>query len=224
MLSTVKGLVRGTVDVLRHFGVGGQGQTFTSKLLPDYAQLVAEGRVWRAQEASATASVTALPTTASLFTLANNEGDDGSWYVVLAVYAFNAANAAALDVWGLAGCLSMQQAATGGIDVTVARDIASTSIKPMLGGYGTVSPYGGRAIVDTGVTITDDLWFPLATSNGSTAINSGTGGSLFHWVNGLIVLKPKSLFGMVSTATSTSNTTRKGVIWAEVPKSWLLGS
>ena len=98
MLDTIfKGLVRGTTEKHRSVAVGGQGQQLMAKLLPDFAQLVAEGRVWRAQEASATASVVALPTTAALFTLGNNEPDDGLWYVPLAIYGFNSANAAAID-------------------------------------------------------------------------------------------------------------------------------
>lgn len=215
----IKGLIRGTTDVLRHLAVGPEGQAFVQEFLPKYAQLVAEGRVWRAQEATATASVVALPTGASLFTVGNNEPDDGLYYVILAAYAFNSANAAAIDNFGLAAVVSQIPALTGGIDITMAQDIAKTSIKNMLGGYG--GGYGGRAILDTGVTVTDDLWFPLGKGSGSTAVASGTGGAgIFEWVDGLIVLRPKSLVGLVSTATSTSNTTRKGLIWAEVPRSY----
>ena len=215
---SIKGLVRGSIDVFKHLAVGGQGNLLMQKFLPDYACLVAEGRVWRAQEATATASVVALPTTASLFTVGNNEPDDGLWYVGLAVYGIAAANAVALDYFGLAGIISQQKAVTGGIDVSLARDIASTSVVSMRGG---AVRYAGNAILDTGVTVTDDLWFPLGTGSGSTAVNSATGIPLWHWVHGLVVLPPKTLFGMVSTATSTSNTTRKGFIWAEVPKGYL---
>lgn len=217
----VQGLIRGTEQV-KSVSVGSQGNQHVSKMLPDYAQLVAEGRVWKAQEATATASVVALPSTASLFTLVNNESDNGNWYVVLAVFAYNAANAAAIDVFGLAGCLSQTRAVTGGVAVTTAQDIAKTSIKSMCGVQG--GTYNDAAILDTGVSITDDLWFPIASSIGSTGVNSATGGTLFSWMHGLVILPPKSLFGMVSTATSTSCTTAKGIIWAEVPRSYLLGS
>ena len=217
-----KGLVRGTIDTLRHFGIGGQGQIMVQDLLPSYAQLVAEGRVWRAQEATATASVVALPTTAALFTLGNNEPDDGLWYVLLAIYAQDVANAAAIEKVSLAVCLSQLPDPTGGIDTTMAQDIAKTSIKSMLGARG--GGYNGRAILDTGVTLdTDDLWFPIAPGH-STAVASATGGSIFQFVNGLIVMPPKSLLATAGIATSTSNTTRKGLIWAEVPKSWLIPS
>lgn len=217
----LKGLVWGTRSQEEPVMLGRQGDMRVSKFLPDYATLVAQGRVWRAQETTATASVVALPTTAGLFTIGNNEPDDGLWYVVLAVYAYNAANAAAIDNFSLVGCISQLRALAGGIDVTLAQDLAKTTIKPM---GGTVQgQYPGKAILDTGVTITDDRFFPLAPGSGSTGVASGTGGAaVFSWVHGLITLSPKTLFSMVSTATSTSNTTTKGLIYAEVPREWLL--
>lgn len=224
MFSELRALLRkagGYSDEEKRVSVSSQGALYTSKFMPDYAQLVAEGRVWRAQEAAATASVTALPTTTALFTLGNNEPDDGLWYVLLAIYAQDVANAAALDKVSLAVNLSQLPDPTGGIDTTLAQDIAKTSIKNMLGARG--GGYNGRAILDTGVTLdTDDLWFPIASGT-STAVNSGTGGSIFQFVNGLIIMPPKTLLATVSIATSASNTTRKGLIWAEVPKSYLLG-
>lgn len=221
--SFVKGLVRGSVDAFRHAMVGPQGDVKVSKFLPDYAQLVAEGRVWRAQETTATASVVALPTTAGLFTIGNNEPDDGLWYVGLVAYAYNAANAAAIDNYSLVGCLSQLPALTGGIDVTMAQDLAKTTIKSMGGVRG--GGYNGKAILDTGVTVTDDRWFPVGPGSGSTGVASGTGGAaVFSHLYGLVVLPPKTLFSLVSTATSTSNTTTKGFIWAEVPRGYLLPS
>ena len=218
-LKAIQGLLRGTIDRLVNAAVGSQGDLLVSNFLPRYARLVAEGRVWRAQEATATASVIALPTTAGLFTVGNNSPDDGAWYVGIAVYAFNAANAAALDAFGLAACVSQLPAVTGGLSVTMAQDIAKTSVKG-LGGV-RQGAYNGYAILDEGVTVTDDLWFPLGQSVGSTAVISAKGMTQWVWLDGLIVLPPKTMVSFVSTATSTSNTTRKGFIWAEVPKNWL---
>lgn len=216
-----QGQVRGSVDQTRRIAVSPQGSPLVSKLLPDYAQLVAEGRVWRAQEANAgTASVVALPTTASLFTIGNNEPDDGLWYVPLIAYAFAVSNAAAIEHFSLVGCLSQIPAVTGGIGVSLTQDIAKTTIKSMCGVRGGL--YSGRAILDAGVSITDDLWFPLGPSSGSTGVASNAGAVSWCPINGFFVIPPKTLFGMVSVATSTSNVTMKGLIYAEVPKSYLL--
>ncbi len=222
IFAAAQGLIRGGLDVIRNVTVGPLGDVKSSKFLPDYAQLCAEGRVWRAQEATATAAVTALPTDAALYTIGNNEPDDGLWYVVLAVTAFNAANAAAFDSFALAGCLSQLPALTGGISTTLAQDLAKTTIKN-LGGTRN-SGYNGRAILDTGVTIVDDDWFPISNASGSTGVNSSKGVTMWHWLHGIIILPPKTLFAMVATATSASNTTRKGLVWAEVPKNYLLAA
>ena len=209
--SSPKYRVRGAEDRYVSPASNSQGVALGSKHLPDYATLVAEGRVWRAQEATATASVTALPTTTALFTLGNNEPDDGLWYVVIAMYGQEVANAAAIDRWSLACCISQLPAVTGGTDTTLAQDIAKTSIKNMLSVRG--GAYSGRAILDTGVSLaTDDLWFPLGTS-GTTAVASATGGSAWVWLNGLIVLPPKGVLATASLATSASCTTRKGILW-----------
>ena len=221
MFGFLKGLVRGSVDVLRGLSVSPQGDVLTRKLMPDYAQLVAEGRVWRAQEANAgTASVVALPTTAGLFTIGNNEPDDGLWYVPLFAYAFAVSDAAAIDHFSLTGCLSQIPAVTGGISVTLTQDIAKTTIKSMCGVRG--GGYNGRAILDAGVSVTDDLWFPLGPSSGSTAVASGAGAVSWCPINGYFLIPPKTNFSMVSIATSTSNVTMKGLIYAEVPRNYLL--
>ena len=218
--SFVKGLVRGSVDSFRHLMVGPQGDAKVSKFLPDYAQLCAEGRIWRAQEANAgTASVVALPTTASLFTIGNNEPDDGLWYVPLFAYGFAVSNAAAIDHFSLTGCLSQIPAVTGGLGVTMAQDIAKSTIKSMSGVRG--GGYNGRAILDAGVTVTDDLWFPIGPSSGSTAVASAAGAVSWCPIDGYFLIPPKTLFGMVSVATSASCVTMKGLIYAEVPKSYL---
>ena len=219
----VKGLVRGSVDSFKHVMAGPQGDIKVSGFLPKYAQLCAEGRVWKAQEANAgTASVVALPTTAGLFTIGNNEPDDGLWYVPLYAYAFAVSNAAAIDHFSLVGCLSQIPAVTGGLSVTMAQDIAKTTIKSMSGVRG--GGYNGRAILDAGVTVTDDLWFPLGYGSGSTAVASAAGAVAWCPIDGYFLIPPKTNFSMVSVATSTSNVTMKGLIYAEVPRNYLLAS
>lgn len=222
VVSVNQGLVRGSVDSKRTLAVSNQGASLYQKFMPDYATLVAENRVWRVQDAAAVASVVALPTTTSLLSLCNNEPDDGLWYVLIAAYGFNAANAAAVDSFSIVGSLTQIPATTGGINPTPTQDIAKTSIKSMAGIRG--GGYNGRAVIDQGNTITDDLWFPLGQSSGSTGIASAAGAAVFNWMHGLILLPPKTMLATATVATSTSCTVFKGLIWAEVPRSYLLAS
>ena len=223
VVSIVKGLVKGSGDMLKHLMVGRQGDLKVSNFLPKYATLAAEGRIWKAQEANAgSASVVALPTTAGLFTIGNNEPDDGLWYIPLYAYAFAVSNAAAIEHFSLTGCLSQLPAVTGGISVTLTQDIAKSTIKSMSGVRG--GGYNGRAILDAGVTVTDDLWFPLGPSSGSTAVASEAGAVAWCPIEVYFLIPPKTNFSMVSVATSTSCVTMKGLIYAEVERSYLLAA
>ena len=223
VLSSIMGLIRGTRDKETGIGVGNEGDVMVSNFLPKYARLAAEGRIWKAQEANAgSASVVALPTTAGLFTIGNNEPDDGLWYVPLFAYAFAVSNAAAIDHFSLTGCLSQLPAVTGGISVTLTQDIAKTTIKSMCGVRG--GGYAGRAILDAGVTVTDDLWFPLGYGSGTTGVASAAGPVAWCPIDGYFLIPPKTNFSMVSVATSTSCVTMKGLIYAELPKAMLLAA
>ncbi len=220
--STLKGLVRGTNDTLRTGMFGGVGSQMTAKFMPDYAHLVAEGKVWRVQEAAATGSAQALPTTTALLVVGNNEPDDGLWYLGIAVTMFCSVNAAAaFDVIGLSGMISQFTDVTGGLDTALTQDQAKTTIKSMTGLRG--GTYPGKAIIDQGVTLdTDDDFFPIANGTGPTGIVAAKGLTIFSWLNGIVVLPPKTLFSLASTSTSGTSTTRKGFIWAEVPRSYIL--
>lgn len=191
------------------------GAMYVNQELPLSAVLAARGGMWRAKQATATASVTALPTSAAAVSLQNGEADDGLWYVIYAVTSFNAANAAALDAIGLVHCITDVPGTA-----TLTQDIAKTSIKGYRAAQGA---YGGKAIIDLAATITDDLWEPIAPGGGSTAINSAAGGTSVFWLPVPIILPPKGIHSLQSTATSTSATTAKGWIWAEVTKGMLFG-
>jgi hypothetical protein len=156
--------------------------------------------------------------------LGNNEPDDGLWYVLIAVTAFNAANAGAgaFDSFGVAGCISQLPAVTGGLSSTLTQDQAKTTIKSLCGIRG--GTYNGRAIIDQGLAaaLVDDDWFPVSVASGPTGVTASKGITIWHWLHGIIVLPPKSLLALAGTSTSASNTLRKGLVWAEVPKNYLL--
>lgn len=191
------------------------GAMYVNQELPISAVLAARGQMWRAKQATATASVTAMPTGTAAVSLQNGEADDGLWYVIYAVTSFNAANAAAVDAVGLVHCITDIPGT-----LTLTQDIAKTSIKGYRAAQGG---YNGKAIIDLAATITDDLWEPVGTTPGSTGVASAAGGTTVIWLPVPIILPPKGIHSLQSTATSTSATTAKGWIWAEVSKGMLFG-
>lgn len=210
-----KYLRRGTTTQEVGSAANETGSLYVNQELPPVSVLSARGMIWRAKQATATASVTALPTTAAAVSLQNAENDDGLWYVILAVTSFNAANAAAVDAVGLVHCITDVPGTA-----LLTQDIAKTSVKGYRAAQGG---YNGRAIIDLAASITDDLWEPIAPGGGSTGVASATGGTNVFWLPVPIILPPRGIHSLQSTATSTSATTAKGWIWAEVTKGMLFG-
>lgn len=208
MIGLLRGILRGTTDE-KHIQVSRYGDLYVTQHLPSYTELVNAGMVWTCGAATATAAVTNLPTTTAVISLYNNEPEGGKSYVVLAVFGFNAANAAALDGWAIVHCVNDAMPTT-----RPTADIAVASIKGLKARQGA---YGGNAIVDLAATVTDDLWKPVSTSV-NTAVNSATGTALYITNQQAIlpVLPPGGMYSLASTATSTSLTTRLGFVWAEI--------
>ena len=97
------------------------GNLLTARYVPDYAQLVALGLVWGAQETSATASVVAKPTTTAAAALYNdNEPDSQIDLVVFGLTATAPASAAQLAMAGLVYVVQKEKPSTKPInDITV---------------------------------------------------------------------------------------------------------
>lgn len=189
------------------------GALLTSSYGLPHMRWVAEGKGYHAIEASATAGVAALPTTTAGLTLQNGEADNGKWYVVHSVFCTFEASAAAVETAYIANVVGMNRVAEG------TRDLALTSVKPLLGGAG---PYAGLAILDLGATVIDDLWSPV-TSSVSNAVASNGEFALFAVLDGLVVLKPKAQYSVEICATTTGVTGRLGFNWFEVDAEELTG-
>lgn len=177
-----------------------------------YARWAAEGKGYKAIEATATAGVAALPTTTAGLTLQNGEADNGKWYVIHSIFATLEASAAAVETAYLAHCVGMNRVAAA------TRDLALTSVKPLLGGAG---PYAGLAILDLGATVIDDLWSP-ASNIVSNAVASNSEFSVWQLIDGLVILKPQAQYSLEICATTAGVTGRLGMAWFEVDRDELL--
>ena len=190
---------------------GGAIHTYNGGL--PYARWVAEGKGYQAGEATATASVAALPTVTAALTLQNGEAETGKWYVIHSVFAAFEASAAAVEAAYLAHCIGMNRVAAA------TNDLGLTAVKPLLAGAG---PYPGAAILDLGATVVDDLWKPIG-SHVSNLVASNGDFALDVFIDGLVIVKPKAQYSLESVATSTAVTSRIGVRWFEVEPEELLG-
>lgn len=188
------------------------GALFVAQYGLPYAKWVAEGKGFRAIEATTTAGVAALPTTTAGLTIQNGETEDGKWYVVHSIFATFEASAAAVETAYLAHCVGMNRVAAA------TQDLALTSVKPLLAGAG---PYSGSAILDLAATVIDDLWMP-ASNTVSNAVASNGEFSLIAVLDGLVIIKPKAQYSLEICATTTGVTGRLGLCWFEVDREELM--
>ncbi len=169
-----------------------------------YFDLVNSGCVWRAKSAT-TAAVIAPPTTASIFTLQNNEVDGGKAYIILDVFATCIAAPATLNNMGIMGVVNNAKVS-----------IQTASVTPFNLKARSGQTYGGAGILAApGANVVDTGW--SAFSNSVTGnIASLPGMTIYQPLNGLIVVSPGGLIGLTVIANATGVTVQLGCTWAEV--------
>lgn len=179
------------------------GNLYTRTALPDYAYLVNSGCVWRAKSV-ATACVVAVPTTASIFTLQNNEADGGKSYVIIDLFAMSVVMEATFQQAHLIYVVN---------NTKVAAQTASLTPVNARARSGT---YNGAAILAApGANVVDTGWFP-AGMNATTVLVSLPGQALYQRMDGLIVVPPGGLIGVSVMGADVTNTYHVGATWAEV--------
>ena len=174
--------------------------------LPSLVQLVNQGAVWSAGEATGVASVVAPPTTLAQISLYNNEEEGGKSYLVLRDYGVVTATPAGLSQFGISHCIHRAKPATKPTAEILAASITNMKAR--------VANYEGKAIIDLALTVADDLWKPL----GYSILNAvtGVGWQLDIWLDSLVIIPPGGLYSLASVASTTTVNTRLGFTWAEV--------
>jgi len=202
MSNVIEAIRRGTTALAYKLQANKQDHLFTVNYLPKYAELVNEGNVWQAKSAT-TASVIAVPTTASILGLQNSDADGGKSMVILAAGAIQIASPASECTLALIHNPQKLAAAAFTADVT------PTNLKPR------VSTYGGIAIVDNAPTVVADGWYPLGVA-GHLAIASLFGANLWVNIDGLVVIPPGGSWALSCIANAVTVTVQIAVVWTEV--------
>ncbi len=180
------------------------------------AAWVAQGRVWRANETTLAAVVTAVPTTTAGISFFNGELEGGKSYLLLAAYAIQGGTPAALSSWGLVHQLS--HLATGTVEPAAgALLVTSTVVAGLRGNQGV---YGGAAVIDIGETVLDDRWAPIGNSE-DTVVISLTGSQLYIPLMPPIEVPPGALYSLMGVGAAVDITLRMGAVWAELEQAEL---
>lgn len=180
------------------------GHAFIIKKIPDYTTLVAQGKVWKAQDLTTTAVLTALPTTVSALTAQNPTPN--LWYVVFAVTIIVDVAPVSLGSVGLSYC-------THNLPVTdYTRDVALTVVNGLMGGQGA---YNGQIILDRGATVVDNGWVPIGDSF-SNVVNSQAWMQAERAFVAPVIIPPKMHISIGAQGNSATFEAGIGLIWAEV--------
>lgn len=175
-----------------------------------YREIVRMGRAFFVNTAAAIGAVVAIPTTAVLFALYNNEPDGGRSYVIDWVGATNVVSTAVATQAQLI-------ALVGQIREAIPAD-AALAIKK-LNGVGSGNDTKARTILNaTALPATTGLatnWFPLGQSVGKPGVAATPGYGLFSQVDGRIIVPPGRYFAMHVMGSVVGETFLGYISWHE---------
>ena len=180
------------------------GNVLMAQGLSPYAEMTRKGQGWSAMNTAALAALVVRPSTVANCTLFNNEPEGGLSYIIDRAFAFNLVSTAAEARSGLWICVHPKGLVSPANDITAR------------GSHSGKANYGGRAIIDTAMTVTDNGWFPV----GQTTDVEPTGvlpGAVLTWhADGRAIVPPQCGISTQVVSGVVGNTFTSGFAWYEV--------
>jgi hypothetical protein len=176
-----------------------------------FREITRMGRTFEVHTAAAIGAVVAIPTTAQMLALYNNEPDGGRSYVIDWVAATNVVSTAvASQAQLLANIGQLREAAPTDAALTIKK----------LNGMGTGNDTKARTILNaTALSAAMGLaanWFPLGPSVGKPGVAGTPGYGLWAPVDGRIIVPPGRFFAMHVLANVVGETFLAYMAWHEV--------
>lgn len=189
-----------------------RGDQIVAQGLPELTEIVRLGQSYQVITSTAFSSLTAIPTTAAAISLFNGEPATGMCYIIDSIFAVKVlADSGQVDanaLWAMNNIANKTAPTSAGLTI---RSLAGRAA------------YGGRAVVGTALSVTNEGWFPHAGSQPPVA--GGTVGSPWEVldvpVRGLYIVPPGGMFNLhtVQVTTQASNW-QAGVRWHEAQLLW----
>jgi hypothetical protein len=183
------------------------GEQLIARGSADYEDITRSGYGFHCINPTTTAAVTAVPTTAAIFSIWNSADDGGRSIIIDAVFGYAVAGGAVLYQAGMIYVLGQTRVATNGGAIVVRRN----------NGYGATSD--SIAVCDD-VTTLDAVtgvavgWTPIGNSITSAVASLG-GLAIFERVDGRIIVPPGRNLGLHVLASAVGTTWQVGVMWHE---------
>lgn len=196
-------------------GLSEQGELLVASGASQYGEIVRPGRAFATRTTAAVGAVVAIPTTAVMFALYNNEPDDGRVMVIDAIWAQNVVSTA---VAAQAQMLVM----VGQVRETAPTDAALGIIA--LNGLGGRDTRARTILTATALPATTGVaanWHGFGASTQKPNAVGTPGYGLWAEVNGRIIVPPGRYFALHVMANVVGETFVTGVMWHE--KNFKLG-
>lgn len=175
-----------------------------------YREVTRVGRSFQVHTAAAIAAVVAIPTTAHMLALYNNEADGGRSYVVDWVAATNVVSTAVASQAQMLGLV-------GPVREAIPTDAAL--IKTKMNGYGSAPDSQARTILNaTALPATTGLaanWFPIGLNASKPGAAATPGYGLWAPVDGRVIVPPGRYFAVHVLANVVGETFLAYIGWHE---------
>ena len=191
------------------FGLSQQGELLVALSTSPYGETVRAGRAFEVHTTAALAAVVAVPTTAIMLGIYNNEPDDGRVYIIDRAWALMAAGTAAAGQAALIGCLGQTRVAS-----PTSASLAINSLNGM-GGKDT-RVINATAALDA-VTGVAANWRVLPGQTGGQKVGAAATPGVYinADINGRIILPPGREFAVHVLADVVGSTFTAGIEWHE---------
>lgn len=183
------------------------GELITRKSVPDYAPLVLDGKVWRVQDTTTTAALTATPTTTSGLTVQNPTLD--KYYLIFAVSIIVDVAPASI------GSVSIMQCSHKLPVTAYTRDIPGSAAPFINGAKAGQGNYSGQIILDRGASVVDDGWTPVGDML-SNVVNSQAWMTKQSVLIIPVIIPPLQHWSLAAVANSGTFEAGFGLTWAEL--------
>lgn len=186
-----------------------RGAAYVAKRLPDFASLVADGKVFSAMDTTTTVALVARPDTTASLTVQNPTGS-GKFYVIFGVSIYTdvvPASLMSVTVWH---CVHKLTTAAFTRDLTLTGTGAGTAMAHLAG-----TNYNGQAIFDRGATVVNDGWVPVPLVNTSNIASTNFISNAAALI-APVILPEGYHYSLQTTSTVVTSESALGITWAEV--------
>ena len=188
--------------------VSNAGDLYAIQAAAPYAELTRLGGGYSAIATAAVVGLVVRPSTVAQFTLWNGESEGGKSYVIDRLFTHNLVSTSVLSFYSIWACLHPAGMTNPGEDI-------AASASNVTGNSG--KRYSGQAVVGVGETVTDNGWYPWATSVEVTTATVLPGSHLVANVEGRLIVPPQGGISITVVCSLTSTITfTTGLSWYEM--------